>query len=83
LWCARDIEANLFWLSLGFTALAYRAGGVARDRVHILWARPMPDTPVDRPLWRPDHTSSGLIRRTRIVMPFEPGQKWNDPASAR
>jgi hypothetical protein len=29
-WCAQDIEANRFWESMGFVALAFRTGGLNR-----------------------------------------------------
>ncbi len=34
-WCAQDIAANRFWESMGFVALAFRAGSEKKARVHI------------------------------------------------
>ncbi|HEY1187988.1 MAG TPA: GNAT family N-acetyltransferase [Gemmata sp.] len=78
LWCARDIEANLFWESLGFAALGYRVGGSKRGRVHVLWVRATaPDGPAGA-LWVPSQTSGGQMQRARAVARFAPGRGWRD-----
>lgn len=38
-WCAQDLEATIFWASLGFTENALRPGG--RGRVHVNFVRPI------------------------------------------
>lgn len=37
LWCAADIEANLFWKAMGFVLSGSREGGKRRGRKHNLW----------------------------------------------
>ena len=77
LWCAQDIDANLFWRSLGFQAIAWRAGSISKGRVHIYWSRLTPETPADFDLWIPEGTSGGLLQSSRDVHLFEPGQDWD------
>lgn len=74
LWCAQDIEANLFWASLGFAPLAYRVGSIRQQRVHVYWSL----TEDGQRSYIPDVTGSGLLRERRPVVHFEPGQGWND-----
>src|SRR4051812_32828159 len=38
-WCAKDLEANYFWESLGFVPVAFRAGSSKKSRVHIFWSK--------------------------------------------
>src|SRR4051794_40068339 len=38
-WCAQDLPANLFWQSMGFLPIAFRAGSKGKRRVHIFWQR--------------------------------------------
>lgn len=76
-WCAQDIDANLFWESLGFLPIAWRAGSVSKQRVHIYWNRPLLDDLAE--LWVPEQTANGLMRGPREVHLLEPGQDWNDP----
>ena len=75
LWCAQDIEANLFWQSLSFEPLAYRVGSVKSQRIHIYWVLAEPGFAV----YTPAGTHSGLMRENRDVVPLERGQLWNDP----
>lgn len=37
LWCADDLEANLFWKASGFVFGGQREGGIKRGRKHNLW----------------------------------------------
>jgi GNAT superfamily N-acetyltransferase len=41
LWCAIDLEANLFWRALHFRPICWRFGRAERGRRHVLWARPI------------------------------------------
>jgi len=47
--CASDLEANLFWLSVGFRLVATNRGGKARGRqineYHLQLREPQPPTP--------------------------------------
>jgi len=83
LWCARDIEANLFWQSMGFTPAAVRAGSRSKGRVHVFWARRVgtPSAQVDASecapsLWVPGETRGGLMRELRPVRVLAPGDDW-------
>lgn len=38
LWCADDLESNVFWRDAGFEYCASRRGGRRRGRKHNLWA---------------------------------------------
>ncbi len=76
-WCAQDIDANFFWRSLGFEALAWRAGPVRKGRIHILWTRHAPGYSSERPLFIPTATDGGAIQHRRDVKLFEPGQSWD------
>jgi hypothetical protein len=77
-WCAQDIEANYFWQSLGFVALAFRAGSREKGRVHIFWQRRIRAGDDVTPYWFPSQTSSGSIREDRLVLPIPPGMHWSD-----
>ena len=66
-WCAQDIEANRFWESLGFVALAFRAESRQKRRVHIFWQRRIRAGDMTTPWWFPSPTSSGSIRQDRLV----------------
>lgn len=37
LWCADDLESNVFWRIAGFTFAGQRVGGRARGRLHNRW----------------------------------------------
>ena len=39
LWCAVDLEANIFWRILGFRFRGWRWGGAKFGRKHALWMR--------------------------------------------
>lgn len=39
LWCAEDLEANVFWRAMGFVAEGTRDNGNRRGRKHIRWVR--------------------------------------------
>lgn len=41
LWCAEDLEANLFWPAMHFERRTWRWGPAKRPRRHILWTRPV------------------------------------------
>jgi hypothetical protein len=78
-WCAQDIEANYFWESLGFIALAFRAGSRGKGRVHIFWQRRIRAGDTTTTYWFPSQTTSGSIREDRLVFPIPPGLYWHDP----
>jgi hypothetical protein len=65
LWCASDLDANLFWSALGFSAVATRAGARSTGRTHIFWCRHLSDSP--GPFWVPDATRAGVMREPRTV----------------
>lgn len=73
LWCAQDIDANLFWEALGFTALAYRQGSDSTQRFHIFWQRRrnLNDHHVRRNV--PRTTKGGAMQCKRLVMPLSDG----------
>jgi hypothetical protein len=82
-WCAQDLAANYFWESMGFVALAYRAGGEKRGtkgaaRVHIFWQKRIRSGDTTTPWWFPSKTAGGAIREDRIVLPIPPGTHWSD-----
>jgi N-acetylglutamate synthase-like GNAT family acetyltransferase len=77
-WCAQDLEANLFWESLGFIPLAVRAGSRGKNRVHVFWQKRIREGDVTTPYWFPSKTDSGAIREDRLVMPIPPGVHWKD-----
>lgn len=70
LWCAEDLEANAFWQSMHFRALAVRAGGRTDKRIHYLWWRPTElSLPLDPPTL-PQQTWSGGARALRQITPL-------------
>jgi GNAT superfamily N-acetyltransferase len=42
LWCASDLEANLFWDAVGYRAAATKQGGERRGRKLIRWVKALP-----------------------------------------
>src|SRR5688572_2521737 len=77
-WCAQDIEANHFWESMGFVALAYRAGSEKKSRVHIFWQKRIREGDTETPWWFPSETNGGAIGEARLVLPIPPGKRWSD-----
>lgn len=77
-WCAQDLEANLFWESLGFVPIAFRAGSTGKRRVHIFWQKRIVEGDTTTPWWYPFQTNAGAIRQDRIVFPIPPGVSWRD-----
>src|SRR5688500_2089830 len=77
-WCAQDIEANRFWESMGFVALAYRAGSDRKRRVHIFWQKRIREGDNETAWWFPAKTDKGVMRADRIVLPIPPGKHWSD-----
>lgn len=77
LWCAQDIEANEFWNSCGFEAIAARHGSRRRGRVHIFWVGRTPRGRHET-LRYPRHTHGGLMREMREVFGIEPGEEYGD-----
>lgn len=63
LWCAIDLEANMFWRALHFRPICWRWGRTPHGRRHVLWARPItqlvgsPPPTVWRPPAAPVHTT--------------------------
>jgi N-acetylglutamate synthase-like GNAT family acetyltransferase len=41
LWCASDLEANIFWSTAGFQPIAMRTGSRVKSRLHVLWRLPL------------------------------------------
>lgn len=86
-WCAQDLEANHFWESLGFVALAFRtgsrkAGNGKQPRIHIFWQRRIRAGDCETPYWFPSETTGGAVRENRIVLPIPPGTHWSDAKPA-
>lgn len=81
LWCAQDIEANLFWEAIGFSALAWRAGSVRKGRIHLYWSRIQSLAPAHYVQHVPAGTKDGLLHAKRVVKLFEPGAPWSDRPS--
>lgn len=69
LWCAADLDANLFWSALGFVAVAHRDGARSTGRTHLFWCRhTSPATPTDPgTFWVPEATRGGVMRAARAV----------------
>ena len=44
LWCAEDLESNMFWQSMGFLKNGTRQGGKHRQRVHNHWVLKLTDS---------------------------------------
>jgi hypothetical protein len=78
LWCARDLDANYFWESLGFVPIAFRAGSSGKKRVHIFWEQRIVEGDVETKWWYPFQTNGGAIRADRVVFPIPPGVSWRD-----
>jgi hypothetical protein len=77
-WCAQDIAAIKFWEAMGFTPLAFRAGGRAKKRVHIFWQKRIRAGDDETPYWYPSLTAGGAIAEDRLVFPIPPGTHWSD-----
>jgi N-acetylglutamate synthase-like GNAT family acetyltransferase len=77
-WCAQDIEANKFWESMGFVALAYRAGSEKKARVHIFWQKRIRAGDNETPWWFPSQTTGGAMNEPRLVFPIPPGTHWSE-----
>ncbi|HEV7298628.1 MAG TPA: GNAT family N-acetyltransferase [Tepidisphaeraceae bacterium] len=77
-WCAQDIEANRFWESMGFVALAFRTGSEKKARTHIFWQKRIRQDDEVTPWWFPSQTTGGAIREDRLVLPIPPGVNWRD-----
>jgi len=70
LWCAQDLEANLFWRALEFREVAYREGSRSRRRMHIFWQKQIRDGDKEKSLpVIPRQTCGGGMRSGRIVVP--------------
>jgi hypothetical protein len=81
LWCAKDLEANYFWESLGFVPIAFRAGSDRKRRVHIFWQKRIVEGDGGQggtKWWYPAKTEGGAIRADRLVFPIPPGTRWQD-----
>ena len=81
LWCAKDLDANYFWESLGFVPVAFRAGSDKKrkgGRVHIFWQKRIVEGDVETKWWYPAQTTGGAIRADRLVFPIPPGTRWQD-----
>jgi hypothetical protein len=78
LWCAQDLDANLFWRAMNFRPIAYRAGSRAKQRLHIYWQRQL-DT-INKPaFWYPESTHGGPMKETRQVLPLNANEDWTAP----
>jgi hypothetical protein len=77
-WCAKDLGANRFWESMGFVPLAFRAGSMAKERVHIFWQKRIRSGDVTTPYWFPSKTDGGALREDRMVLPIPPGVHWSE-----
>lgn len=78
-WCAQDLTgSNEFYESMGFRALAFRAGSAKRDRVHIFWQKRIREGDTETPWWFPSETRGGLMDAARIALPIPPGMTWRD-----
>lgn len=79
LWCAQDLEANYFWRSMGFDAIAWRAGSKRKGRIHILWEGNVPHNAPLESRYLPSKTTGGVLRGDRLVFPLKDGETWVDP----
>jgi hypothetical protein len=70
LWCASDLDANLFWSALGFVPVAWRAGAHRTRRTHLFWCRHLSALTDSTPFWVPDATRAGVLRASRTVTRF-------------
>jgi hypothetical protein len=67
LWCAEDLDANLFWLALGFVPVATRAGARRTRRTHVFWCRHLRTPTEPTGFWVPEVTRAGVMREARTV----------------
>lgn len=65
LWCAADLDANLFWSALDFEPVATRAGARSSGRTHLFWCRHVGDA--SEGFWVPERTRGGIMREGREV----------------
>jgi N-acetylglutamate synthase-like GNAT family acetyltransferase len=82
-WCAQDIAANMFWESMGFSAIAFRTGSTTKGtkkspRIHIFWQRRIRAGDTSTPFWFPSKTEGGALAAQRLVLPIPPGTHWSD-----
>ena len=86
-WCAQDLQANEFWESMGFSAIAFRSGakgkgdkvdGKRGSRVHIFWQKRIRGGDATTPWWYPSTTGGGEMREDRLVFPIPAGVSWRD-----
>jgi hypothetical protein len=75
LWCASDLDANLFWSALGFVAVACRDGARSAGRTHLFWCRHL-NREGEGCFWVPDRTFGGVIRERRKVVRLDEGEDW-------
>jgi hypothetical protein len=74
LWCAADLDANLFWTALGFVPVACRAGARSTGRTHLFWCRHLHASADDASaFWIPETTRAGVMRESRTVTRFVGG----------
>lgn len=78
LWCAQDLEANLFWSSTGFHLCGIRPGSSAKKRLVLLWRRPLHGLSLSS-LSRFDvRRNPGCTRSREIVTPIREGMTWQN-----
>lgn len=78
LYCASDLEANLFWEHCGFTPKAWRWGSTKKGRVHILWHRQIRSVPGAMAFQVPTMSMPGSFREKREVFPLTEDASWTD-----
>jgi len=78
LWCAQDLDANLFWQASGFSPIAYRSGSRSKGRIHIYWQRRLDPAGAAR-FWYPESTAGGPMKESRIVTPITAADPWAAP----
>lgn len=76
LWCAADLEANLFWEAMDFHAIAYRAGSRKTRRVHILWEGFTNDWKGNASFTLPPVGFAGSFKEMRAIRPVKSGEDW-------
>jgi len=69
LWCAIDLEANLFWRALHFRPITWRWGRARHGRRHVLWVRPItqPLGSTPQPVWRPADALAHTTPRSSLL----------------
>lgn len=78
LWCAQDLEANLFWTACGFEFCGFRPGSDRKKRLVIFWRRALNGTAASA-LHRFDVRRNPGCKRTReIVTPARDGMTWQN-----